>query len=57
MTSTDPRVDGGFAFGRLSNGTPMPHVNVWVTAFAAQALAAYDDLRAGRPAFAPRFMV
>jgi hypothetical protein len=57
MTRSDPRVDGGFAFGRLSNGTPMPHVNVWVTAFAAQALAAYDDVCAGRPAFAPRFMV
>ncbi len=57
MTSQDPRIDGGFAFGRLSDGTPMPHVNVWVTAFAAQALAAYDDLRTGRPAFAPRFMV
>ncbi len=57
MTSPDPRVEGGFAFGRLSNGTPMPHVNVWVTAFAAQALAAYDDLRAGRPPLSPRFMV
>jgi len=36
--SNDNRVNGGFYFGRLSDGTIMPHVNVWVTAFAIQGL-------------------
>jgi hypothetical protein len=38
VRSADPRADGGFAFGRLADGTPSPDVNVWVTAFAVQAL-------------------
>ncbi|WP_432524796.1 hypothetical protein [Kineococcus sp. SYSU DK006] len=34
----EPRADGGFAFGAGTDGTPLPHANVWVTAFAVQAL-------------------
>jgi hypothetical protein len=34
----DKRADGAFYFGRLSNGEIVPHANVWVTAFALQAL-------------------
>jgi hypothetical protein len=41
--SADPRIGGGFWFGRRSDGEAMPHVNVWVTAFAIQAL----DIRSG----------
>jgi len=37
MASDDPRVDGGFAFGRL-RGEIIPHVNPVSTAFALQAL-------------------
>jgi hypothetical protein len=48
----DRRVDGGWWFGRLSDGRPVPHVNVWATAFAVQAL----DLRAGA-VLDPRFLV
>ena len=48
----DPRERGGWFFGRLSDGRAMPHVNVWVTAFAIQAL----QLRAGA-ALDPRFLV
>jgi hypothetical protein len=39
----DSRVDGGFYFGYGSNGHVIPHVNVWVTAFAVQALWIYSD--------------
>ncbi|CAA9342817.1 MAG: hypothetical protein AVDCRST_MAG48-3749 [uncultured Friedmanniella sp.] len=39
--SEDPHTDGGFRFGFSSGGDPLPHVNVWVTAFAAQALQLY----------------
>jgi hypothetical protein len=34
----EPRADGGFVFGAGTDGTPLPHANVWVTAFAVQAL-------------------
>lgn len=36
--SDDPHADGGFRFGFGSGGAPLAHPNVWVTAFAAQAL-------------------
>jgi hypothetical protein len=55
--SDDVRVNGGFYFGRLSDGTLMPHVNVWVTAFAIQGLTAYAGVRDGNYAFKPIFMV
>ncbi|WP_328468175.1 hypothetical protein OHA21_51090 [Actinoplanes sp. NBC_00393] len=48
----DVRSRGGWWFGRLSDGEPVPHVNVWVTAFAVQAL----DLRDGGT-LEPRFLV
>ncbi len=57
IASPDPRVDGGISFGRLSNGTPMPHINVWVSSFAIQGLSLYDDLRRGQVDFDPLFMV
>ena len=34
----EPRAHGGFVFGAGTDGTPLPHANVWVTAFAVQAL-------------------
>jgi hypothetical protein len=37
MTSADPRIDGGFTFGRR-DGVISPHINPVSTAFAAQAL-------------------
>jgi hypothetical protein len=55
--SDDVRANGGFYFGRLSDGTVMPHVNVWVTMFAVQALAAFDDFKHGRYEFRPFDMV
>lgn len=48
----DPRIGGGWWFGSLSDGTAVPHVNVWTTAFAVQAL----QLRDGA-ALDPRFLV
>jgi hypothetical protein len=57
IASGDVRTDGGFSFGRLSDGTRMPHVNVWVSAFAVQGLQLYDDLQQRRPSLDPRFMV
>ena len=56
-TSSDTRADGGFYFGRLSDGTTMPHVNVWVTMFAIQALTAFDDYKHGTLDFKPFDMV
>jgi len=55
--SSDVRADGGFYFGRLSDGTTMPHVNVWVTMFAIQALTALDDYKHGQLNFKPFDMV
>ncbi len=55
--SDEARINGGFYFGRLSNGDQMPHVNVWVTAFAIQGLGLYDSVLANRYAFNPYFMV
>jgi hypothetical protein len=37
MASEDPRIDGGFTFGKL-HGDAVPHVNPVSTAFALQAL-------------------
>lgn len=49
----DPKVDGGFYFGCSSDGKVIPHLNVWVTAFAVQALLEYGDYRTGRLELAP----
>jgi hypothetical protein len=43
----DPRIDGGFYFGR-KNGTWLPYVNPVSTAFAAQALALWQRHRHGK---------
>lgn len=56
-SDADARVDGGFYFGRLSNGDQMRHVNVWVSAFAAQALLLRADAMAGQPMMKPQFMI
>jgi hypothetical protein len=37
QASDDPRIDGGFAFGRR-DGVVSPHINPVSTAFAMQAL-------------------
>lgn len=55
--SNDVRINGGFYFGRLSNGDQMPHVNVWVTAFAIQGLGLYDRVINKQYTFNPYFMV
>jgi len=43
----DPRTDGGFCFGRRASEC-IPHVNPVSTAFALQALALWDQHRAGK---------
>ncbi|WP_432515266.1 hypothetical protein [Kineococcus sp. SYSU DK001] len=43
----EPRAHGGFAFGAGTDGTPLPHANVWVTAFAVQALVLAAGERRG----------
>jgi hypothetical protein len=48
VSSADPRIDGGFYFGRQA-GTPMPYVNPVSTAFAAQALALWQLFQSGGP--------
>ena len=55
--SNDPRSCGAFYFGRLSNGEIVRHANVWVSAFAVQALALHDDRLHGRASFDPMYMV
>jgi hypothetical protein len=44
--STDPKIDGGFAFARR-NGTLTPHVNPATTAVAIQALAMWEQAEDG----------
>ncbi len=44
--SADPRIDGGFYFGR-KDGSMIPHVNPVSTAFAAQAMALWELSRQG----------
>jgi hypothetical protein len=54
---SDPAIRGGFSFGSLSDGTPAPHVNVWVTLFATQALRLFEDYRNDRWTMQPFDMV
>jgi hypothetical protein len=56
LESDDPRIDGGFAFGR-KRGTMLPYVNPVSTAFCAQALAEWSAFQAGRPALDRRALV
>jgi hypothetical protein len=42
MAGPDPRLDGGFNFGRR-NGAPSNYSNPVSTAFCLQALALWDD--------------
>jgi hypothetical protein len=46
ISSTDPRTDGGFLFGR-KQGQAVPFVNPVSTAFCVQALALWSDRREG----------
>lgn len=55
--SDDLRARGAFYFGRLSNGETVRHANVWVSAFAVQALALREDRLHGRYHFDPMHMV
>jgi hypothetical protein len=56
VQSDDPRMDGGFAFGR-KRGVTLPYVNPVSTAFCAQALAEWSAYQAGRPALDRRALV
>jgi hypothetical protein len=47
IASDDPRVSGGFLFGR-KQGAALPFVNPVSTAFCLQALAWWDDWQSGR---------
>jgi hypothetical protein len=47
IASDDPRVSGGFLFGR-KQGNALPFVNPVSTAFCVQALAMWDDRTSGR---------
>jgi hypothetical protein len=47
IASDDPRVSGGFLFGR-KQGAALPFVNPVSTAFCLQALAWWDDRQSGR---------
>jgi hypothetical protein len=52
-TSADPRIDGGFYFGRKQDAW-LPYVNPVSTAFALQALALWDAVCRGTPEIRPR---
>lgn len=52
----NPRVSGGFLFGR-KQGEDMPFVNPVSTAFCAQALALWDDRRAGVISAKPQSLI
>jgi len=47
LSSPDPRIDGGFCFGRKC-GADLPFVNPVSTAFAVQALSMWEQHKAGR---------
>ncbi len=46
LSSTDPRIDGGFSFGRKC-GVPLAYVNPVSTAFCIQALTLWSDRQSG----------
>ncbi|HJT88734.1 MAG TPA: hypothetical protein VJ732_12780 [Bryobacteraceae bacterium] len=52
----DPRVDGGFYFGRRA-GEWLPFINPVSTAFGTQALALWEQFQDGGPAAHPRQLI
>jgi hypothetical protein len=46
VSSTDPRIEGGFLFGRKGDAR-LPFVNPVSTSFCAQALAMWNDYQTG----------
>lgn len=56
IASDDPRIAGGFLFGR-KHGEAMAFANPVSTAFCVQALAMWDDYRAGRLDAAPHDVI
>jgi hypothetical protein len=46
MQSSDPKIDGGFAFAKRK-GEIVPHVNPTATIFAVQALKMWDEADEG----------
>ncbi len=56
ITSADPRIDGGFYFGRQQQSW-LPHVNPVSTAFAVQALMLWDLYRQGGDAADPQVLI
>jgi hypothetical protein len=56
LSSEDPRFAGGFLFGR-KQGKDMPFVNPVSTTFCVQALALWNDRRAGLPSAEPQALI
>jgi hypothetical protein len=54
--SDDPRLDGGFWFGR-KGGEMLPYMNPVSTAFSLQALALWEQHRAGNWSFEVRQLI
>jgi hypothetical protein len=54
--SADPRIHGGFVFGR-KQGVDLPFVNPVSTAFCLQALALWEDRKLGRPLPKPHALI
>jgi hypothetical protein len=54
--SDDPRLDGGFWFGR-KDGEMLPYMNPVSTAFSLQALAMWEQYRAGNWGFEVRQLI
>ena len=52
------KINGGFYFGKSSTGDKfIPHVNLWVTSFAIQALESYVDFCCGKFSLSPFLIV
>ena len=56
IASSDPRVDGGFYFGRQAKQW-LPYINPVSAAFALQALALWDQYQCGSEAPPPRQLI
>ena len=48
LNSKNPKIKGGFIWGRKSNGEKTSDVNTWVTAFAAQSLSILEDSKSNK---------
>ena len=48
LDSKNPKIKGGFIWGKKSNGEKTNDVNAWVTAFAAQSLSILKDNRSNK---------